>query len=59
MSKDENKPNRDKGAYNSECEGFGHINVEFPTFLKKYKRGLSITWYDFYDESEEEIAITW
>ena len=35
MSKDENKPNRDKGAYSYEYEGFGHINIEFPTFLKK------------------------
>lgn len=37
-----------------ECEGFGHIKVEWPTFLKKQKRGLSSTWLD--PDSESETA---
>lgn len=38
------------------CEGFGHIKVECPTFLKKQKKGLSITWSGLDDEREGEIT---
>lgn len=31
---------------------FGHIRSEFPTYLKKQKKGLFVTWYD--DDSEGE-----
>lgn len=28
------------------CEGFGHIKTEFPTFIKKHKKGITITRFD-------------
>lgn len=56
-SKDDFKNNKGKGAQCSKCEGFGHIKVESPTFLKKRKERLSITWYEFDGESEKEITI--
>lgn len=34
-TRDEGKPNRDKGAQCYECEDFGHIKAECPTFLKQ------------------------
>lgn len=52
-SNDEYKPNTGKGIQYFECEGFGHIKTEFSTFLKKQKKVLSNTWYDFDNESEE------
>ncbi|MCI55815.1 gag-pol polyprotein, partial [Trifolium medium] len=36
-----------------ECEGYGHIRTECATYLKKQKKGLTVTWSDE-DESEEE-----
>lgn len=38
-----------------ECEGFGHIKDGCSTFLKKQKKGLSITWIASDDKSEREI----
>lgn len=39
----EDKPNGGKGTQYFDCEGFGHIKVEYPTFLKKQIKGLPIT----------------
>src|ERR1044072_9072205 len=50
--KDEERPSRSRGIQCHECEGVGHIKAECPTFLKKQKKGMAVTWYD--DESEEE-----
>src|ERR1051325_8240965 len=40
------------------CEGYGHIRAECPTFLKKQKKGMAVTWSDgdSGSESEEEGA---
>lgn len=38
-----------------ECERFEHIKYECPTFIKKQKKGFSITWYESDDSSEKEI----
>lgn len=51
-----NKPNRAKEAQFYECEGFGHIRVEYPTFLKTHKKGFSVSWSDFDDEAEGETT---
>jgi hypothetical protein len=32
--KSDDKPNQSKGIQCHECEGFGHIKLECPTFLK-------------------------
>lgn len=53
-NKDEDKPNKGKGIKCHECEDFCHIKVECPTFLKKWKKGMSITQSDFDDKSEEK-----
>lgn len=55
-NRDKDKPNRGKGAQCDECERFGHIKYECPTFLKKKKKGFLITWYVSDNESEGEIA---
>lgn len=38
-SKDEDKPNKDKGIQCHECEGFCHIKVEYPTFFEEIEKG--------------------
>src|ERR1044072_8731736 len=50
--KDEERPSRSRGIQCHECEGFGHIKAECPTFLKKQKKGMAVTWFD--DDSEED-----
>ncbi|MCI39208.1 gag-protease polyprotein, partial [Trifolium medium] len=42
-----------KGLQCHECEGYGHIKAECPTFLKRQKKSLAVTWSDE-DDSEEE-----
>ena len=49
--KDDERPNRNKGIHCHECEGYGHIKSECPTFIKKQKKGMMVTWSD--DESED------
>lgn len=50
------KEDKGKGVRCFECEGFCHIKVEFPTFIKNLKRGLFLIWSKSDDESEDEIA---
>lgn len=49
----EERSNKGKGIQCHGCEGFGHIRVEYPTYLKKQKKGLSVSWSDD-DDSESE-----
>ena len=55
-SKTEEKANKGKGIQCYECEGFGHIKAECPTFLKKEKKGLSTSWSEDDSSSEGESA---
>ncbi|XP_057432497.1 uncharacterized protein LOC130725270 [Lotus japonicus] len=50
--KEEDKTGRGKGIQCHECEGFGHIKAECPTYMKKQSKGMVATWSD--DDSEEE-----
>lgn len=54
IRKYKDKPNKGKGIQYFECEGFGHMKAECPTFLKKQKKGMSITWSDSDDESKKK-----
>lgn len=48
-----------KGIQCHGCEGFGHIKAECPTYLKKQKKGLAVTWSDgesSESDSDEESA---
>src|SRR3954462_8099397 len=56
--KSEEKYNHSKGIQCHGCEGYGHIRAECPTYLKKQKKGLSVSWSDEDSESdfEEESA---
>ncbi|CAJ2636537.1 unnamed protein product [Trifolium pratense] len=45
-----------KGVQCHECEGFGHIRSECGTFLKKQKKGLTVTWSDEDSEGETDTA---
>ncbi|CAJ2645537.1 unnamed protein product [Trifolium pratense] len=50
------KTNEDeRGVRCHECEGFGHIRTECPTFLKRQKKSLVVSWSDT-DSEEEESA---
>ncbi|MCI63375.1 gag-protease polyprotein, partial [Trifolium medium] len=53
-TKTDEKPNQGKGVQCHECEGYGHIRTECATYLKKQKKGSTVTWSDE-DESEEEV----
>src|SRR3954464_7201440 len=57
-TKPEEKYNHSKGIQCHGCEGYGHIRAECPTYLKKQKKGLSVSWSDEDSESdfEEESA---
>src|SRR4051812_31849231 len=57
-AKPEEKYNHSKGIQCHGCEGYGHIKAECPTYLKKQKKGLSVSWSDEDSESdfEEESA---
>ncbi|WJX28187.1 beta-glucosidase [Trifolium repens] len=49
----------DKGVQCNECEGYGHIRSECTTYLKKQKKGLSVSWSDeddFENEMESKAA---
>ncbi|MCH82645.1 gag-protease polyprotein [Trifolium medium] len=37
-----------------ECEGFGHIRTECPSFVKRQKKSLMVFWSDGDTDSEEE-----
>src|SRR3954468_22461063 len=41
--KPEEKYNQSKGIQCHGCEGHGHIRAECPTYLKKQKKGLSVS----------------
>src|ERR1043165_2581376 len=57
-SKPEEKGSQSRGVQCHECEGYGHIRAECPTFLKKQKKRMAVTWSDgdSGSESEEESA---
>ncbi|KAK2356863.1 gag-protease polyprotein [Trifolium repens] len=54
--KEEDKSYLERNIRCFECEGFGHIKAECPTFLTKQKRELSISWTNSDDESEGETT---
>ncbi|KAK2435400.1 gag-protease polyprotein [Trifolium repens] len=54
-TKTDDKPIQDKDVQCRECEGYGHYRSECPTYLKKQKKGLSVSWSDE-DDSENELA---
>jgi hypothetical protein len=51
--KTDDNPNQCKGVQCHECEGYGHIRSECGTFLKRQKKGLTVSWSDE-DESDKE-----
>src|ERR1044072_8191805 len=52
------RPNKFKGIQCHECEGYGHSKSEYPTYLKKQKKGMMATWSDddSYDDSKDMTA---
>ncbi|MCH79439.1 gag-protease polyprotein [Trifolium medium] len=49
----EDQPGQFRSVQCFECEGHGHTRPECPTYLKRQKKGLAVTWSD--DESEGEM----
>lgn len=45
-----------KGTQCFECGGYGHIRPECANYLRKYKKGLILTWSDSENEDEREIT---
>ncbi|PNX91973.1 gag-protease polyprotein [Trifolium pratense] len=54
MSRTDERSNQSKSVQCHECEGYGHIRTECATYLKKQKKGMTVTWSDE-DMSEEEV----
>ncbi|WJX56910.1 hypothetical protein P8452_42523 [Trifolium repens] len=54
-TKTDDKPIQDKDVQCRECEGHGHYRSKCPTYLKKQKKGLSLSWSDE-DDSENELV---
>ena len=54
-TKTDDKPIQDRDVQCHECEGYGHYKSECPTYLKKQKKGLSVSWSDE-DDSENELV---
>ena len=48
------KSSQGKGIKCHECEGFGHIRSECPTYLKRQKKNLYVTWSEEDSESDLE-----
>ncbi|XP_058783024.1 uncharacterized protein LOC131657673 [Vicia villosa] len=51
-SNTEEQSNQGKGVQCQECEGYGHIRAGCPTYLKKQRKGLVVSWSE--DKSEKE-----
>lgn len=49
----EEKSSQSKGIQCHGCEGFSHIRFECPTYLKKKKKSLAVTWSG--EESKSEL----
>src|ERR1051325_4759182 len=56
MSEDKESQSREIQCHG--CEGYVHVRAECPTFLKKQRKGMTVTWSDGESgsESEEEAA---
>ncbi|CAJ2661891.1 unnamed protein product [Trifolium pratense] len=54
VTEEKSAPN--KGVQCHECEGYGHIRTECATFLKKQKKGLTVSWSDEDSEGETDTA---
>jgi hypothetical protein len=54
--KEDSSTEQDKGIRCFECEGFGKIRPECPNFLKKQKKGMTITLSDSEEENEENTT---
>ncbi|CAJ2656756.1 unnamed protein product [Trifolium pratense] len=52
-ARSDEKTSQSEAVQCHECEGYGHIKAECPTFLKRQRKSLAITWSDE-DDSEEE-----
>ncbi|PNX63255.1 gag-protease polyprotein, partial [Trifolium pratense] len=44
--KTDDKPSQNKGIQCHECEGYGHVRAECPTYLKNQKKSLTASWSD-------------
>ena len=53
-TKTDDKSTQNKGVQCHECEGFGHIRTECGTYLKKQKKGLTVSWSDEDSDTDSE-----
>ncbi|PNX81934.1 gag-protease polyprotein [Trifolium pratense] len=45
-TKPDEKTSQSKGIQCHECEGYRHIRAEFPNYLKKQKKSITVSWSD-------------
>jgi hypothetical protein len=53
-TKTDDKSTQNKGVQCHECEGFGHIRTECGTYLKRQKKGLTVSWSDEDSDTDSE-----
>ncbi|CAJ2670392.1 unnamed protein product [Trifolium pratense] len=53
--KNDEKSNLNRNIRCHECEGYGHIRPECPTYQKRTKKGLTVSWSED-DNSEDDTA---
>ncbi|XP_058775546.1 uncharacterized protein LOC131649805 [Vicia villosa] len=55
-SRTEDRSYQGKGVQCHECEGYGNIKAECPTYLKRKKKSLDVSWSEDDSESDTKIA---
>ncbi|CAJ2673932.1 unnamed protein product [Trifolium pratense] len=56
--KSDEKSSLNKNIQCHECEGYGHIRPECPTYQKRTKKGLTVSWSDDDDSEDDTASVT-
>ncbi|CAJ2661591.1 unnamed protein product [Trifolium pratense] len=56
--KSDEKSNLNRNIRCHECEGYGHIRPECPTYHKRTKKGLTVSWSEDDDSEDDTASVT-
>ncbi|CAJ2636000.1 unnamed protein product [Trifolium pratense] len=56
--KGDEKSNLNRNIRCHECEGYGHIRPECPTYQKRAKKGLTVSWSEDDDSEDDTASVT-
>ncbi|CAJ2662688.1 unnamed protein product [Trifolium pratense] len=56
--KSDEKSNLNRNIRCHECEGYGHIRPECPTYQKRTKKGLTVSWSEDDDSEDDTASVT-